>query len=223
MTIETPEPLPSLPSIPSQPRPAEYQRLAREIAGGTWAGLEPLGVALLGSSALDFLRPFFVVEGARLGFSVRVFVGEFAQLEQPILAPESSLYASSDVLALNFQPSDVAPDVFDRFYRTRGAELDEVCRSLTSRMVDAAREFRRKAPDASAPSPISTSGTTPVSSETSGPPHGPMSGCRWSLAHPLQRKSSPSWRGISSEPFRRCGEGPRSAWCSTWTTPSGVA
>lgn len=134
------------PDIPPSPRPAEYQRLAREISALTGDHLESLGVALLASSTLDLLRPIMVVEGARARWRVDLLVGAYGQLEQLVMDPTGPLYeAPPDILVLAFQPSDVAPDVFDRYYATDGRGLDTVCEDLTGRLIDAARTFRDRA------------------------------------------------------------------------------
>lgn len=134
-----------LPEIPADPRPAEYQRLAREISTTDHPSLEPVSIAMLGSSTLELIRPVFTVEGARRGLSVDLFLGDFGQLEQPVLQESSDLYqARPDALVLAFQPTDLFPDAFDRFYATEGAQIDEVCSDLTDRLVSAARTFRER-------------------------------------------------------------------------------
>lgn len=134
-----------LPAIPADPRPGEYQRLAREIGALEDAGLQPFGVAILSSSTLDFFRPVLVVEGARAGFAVDLFLGDFGQLEQPILDDASALHAAArDVLLLAFQPTDLSPDAFARYYASGGEELDAVCVGLTDRLLAAARAFRER-------------------------------------------------------------------------------
>lgn len=132
-----------LPDIPANPRPADYQRLAREISTRQQVGLEPLNVSVLASFTLDFLRPVLIVEGARSGFRFDLFLGEFGQLEQPLLEGSSQLYQSkADILVLAFQPTHLAPDAFDRYYATGGEDLDAVCDELTERLLRGARTFR---------------------------------------------------------------------------------
>jgi FkbH-like protein len=134
-----------MPVIPADPTPGEYIRLAREIATNERSGLEPLRVAILGSSTLEFVRPALTVEGARVGFDVDLFVGDFGQLEQALLDEKGALLESErDVLVLAFQPGDLAPDAIDRFYATNGERLDTLCTELTDRLVGAAVTFRGK-------------------------------------------------------------------------------
>ncbi len=133
----------TMPAIPPRPRPAEYQRLAREIHAVERPELGALRVAVLSSSTLEFLKPVLIVEGAREGYAVDLFLGEFGQLEQPVLDPDGPLYASpKDVLVLIFQPGDLVPDALDRYYATGGSELDSVCRLLIDRLTAAAKKFR---------------------------------------------------------------------------------
>jgi FkbH-like protein len=130
-------------NIPPDPRPSEYQRLAREIEVSRRHGMEPLRIAMLTSSTVNLLRPVMIVEGARLGFALDFFAGDFGQLEQPVLDSNSLLYsAPRDVLVLAFQPADLVPDVFDRYYASTGRDLDTLCAELTDRLVAAARAFR---------------------------------------------------------------------------------
>ena len=132
-------------AIPLELRPGEYLRLAREISAAPRPELEHLRIAILASSTLDFLRPVLIVEAARSGFGFDPFLGAFGQLEQPVLDDASELYSSErDALVLVFQPTDLMPDVIDRYYRTNGRELGTLCADLTNRLIRAARTFREK-------------------------------------------------------------------------------
>ncbi|MGD2047602.1 MAG: HAD-IIIC family phosphatase [Gemmatimonadota bacterium] len=134
-----------IPAIPPDPSPGDYQRLAREISSLEGGPLEPLHVAMLASSTLNFLRPVITVEGARAGFGLDLFLGEFGQLEQPVLDGSSELYSSSrDVLVLAFQPDEVAPTPFDRYHASNGNDLDALCAELTGRLLEAAKTFRNR-------------------------------------------------------------------------------
>lgn len=129
--------------IPSDLRPAQYQRIARRVLAGEYGDLEPLRMAILGSFTLEFIRAPVVVEAARAGFAVDLHIGDFGQLEQPILDRGSALRSSPrDVLVLAFQPADLAPDVFYRYYATNGSDLDSLCGELIDRLVQSARTYR---------------------------------------------------------------------------------
>ncbi|MGE3595691.1 MAG: HAD-IIIC family phosphatase [Dehalococcoidia bacterium] len=133
-------------TIPWDLGPAQYQRIARQLAAAPAPGLSPLRLGMLASYTLDFLRPVVTVEAARVGFTANLYLGDFGQLEQPVLDPGSSLHAfAPELLVLLFQPADLVPSVFDRFYSTGGSELDAVCGDLIERLVATARAFRAQA------------------------------------------------------------------------------
>lgn len=85
------------------------------------------------------------MEAARAGYAVDLHVGEFGQLEQAILDPASAVYAEErDFLVLAFQPTDIAPEAFDRFHASGGRRMEGLCEDLTDRLVAAARAFRER-------------------------------------------------------------------------------
>lgn len=130
-------------AVPDDPQPSEYQRLARRIDSGEFAELRPATVAILSGSTLTFVKPSLTVEAARSGLRLNTVLGEFGQLEQPILDPSSPIRAADpDYLVLLFQPTDVSPDAVDRIYRTGGSEFDALGEELLDRLVSAARTFR---------------------------------------------------------------------------------
>lgn len=130
-------------SIPEDPRPSDYQRLARTIASGEFPQLDPITLGILSGSTLDLLKPVLIVEAARAGLRVDLVIGEFGQLEQPLLDPNSHLRtAAPDALLLFFQLTDVAPDAVDRLYRGNGEAFEALTAEILSRLVSAAVQFR---------------------------------------------------------------------------------
>lgn len=88
----------------------DYHRLARTLDADA-GSLQPLGVAILSSCNLEFIRPFLVVEGARAGFSLSPTFGPFGQIEQQIIDRSSSLHrAAPDAVVMVLRPEDISPD-----------------------------------------------------------------------------------------------------------------
>ncbi len=76
--------MPEASTVASDPRtllktgmtPADYHRAARAIRGAdALPGMTPLRVAVLSSFAAEFLEPFLVVEGMRVGLQLKAYLG----------------------------------------------------------------------------------------------------------------------------------------------------
>jgi len=127
-------------------QPAEYVRLARELAAAPRADALPQRVAILASHTFEFIRPFLVVEGAQLGLAITPYFAPFGQFEQALAAPLTPDHAAGpDALVLAMRPEDLDPDAVVRFYATGGKRLGALLDEMVERLVSCARMFRDRA------------------------------------------------------------------------------
>ncbi len=126
--------------------PADYHRVAREIeSAADVPELASLRVAVLSSHSLQFIRPFFIVEGARSGYLIAPYFGPFGQFEQELSPDDSDLYRfEPDALVLALRPEDVDPNALVRFHASGGERFQTLAGELVDRLVHCVERFRER-------------------------------------------------------------------------------
>ncbi|HWO89855.1 MAG TPA: HAD-IIIC family phosphatase [Gemmatimonadales bacterium] len=131
--------------MPTDLTSADYFRLSRTLQKEPRPDLADVRVACLGSHSLQFVEPFLVVEGARLGMRITSYFGPFGQFEQEIGNQESGLNRfGADALVLWLRPEDVDPDASIRFHGSGGSRFRTVVAESIKRLVGCAQEFRAR-------------------------------------------------------------------------------
>lgn len=106
--------------------PASYSGAAHAIGRLQDAGLRRLRLAILASFTIDFLRPYLVVEAARRGIALDLFIGPFGQFEQQALDPDSGLLRfKPDIVFMAMAVEDAAPRLCDGFLALNGEAVAE--------------------------------------------------------------------------------------------------
>ncbi len=94
----------------------ELARLARQIAEERPAELRWMKAAVLASFTTDFLKPYLIVESARRGIGLDLWLGPYGQIEQQALDAGSALHAEQpDVVLILPRLEDLAPELGHRF------------------------------------------------------------------------------------------------------------
>src|SRR5258705_13925426 len=106
--------------------PHAYAKGERALAGVAWEPTRSCEIAVLVSFTADLLRPYIVVEAARLGVRAEVAIGPFNQFEQAALDGGGLLRRKRFAVAVAaFRLEDVAPRLAYDVVRLDGQQLDE--------------------------------------------------------------------------------------------------
>lgn len=136
---------PALPP-PAAP-PAEFQAAARRVlaAEAPFEALPRLGLFLTGTSTLDLLSPYLVVEGARRGRRLELEIGPYNVLEQLYLDAGSSIYgAGVDAVVLFAQLADLDPVLAERPLSLSIAAQHERVAAVVARLRGLVEAFRQR-------------------------------------------------------------------------------
>jgi hypothetical protein len=91
--------------------PADFVNESRKILAAPNKNLTGKTIGLLATFTLDFLLPYFVVEGARRGLLLDLKVGPFNQIEMQLLDPKSDAVGSDvDVVLIAARIEDLVSD-----------------------------------------------------------------------------------------------------------------
>lgn len=127
-----------------KPTPATYISAARQIEAGRFDHLTPVRVGILATFTADFLRPYFVVEGAARRLRVQPHFAPFNQLEQQALDPSSALHAARpDVVVVAARLEDLAPRLVGRFVALSAQEIDDELEAVRTRLAALLDGLRR--------------------------------------------------------------------------------
>jgi FkbH-like protein len=127
-------------------KPADYARLARDVrTADAIPGTTPLRLAILASWSCQFLEPFLVVEGLRLGFRVELHFGAFGQFEQELSDPAGAFWDfAPDVVVLAMRPEDVEPDAVVRYHASGGQRFRTLAETMLDRLTGCADAVRSR-------------------------------------------------------------------------------
>jgi len=129
-----------------QPTPAGYLKAARELESGPPTGLRPINVAILATFTAEFLRSYLMVESAKRGLEVKLYVAPFNQLEQQILNQKSPLYTfQPDVVVMAARLEEVAPVLTHRFLSLSKTAMERAIEEVQHRLrglIEGLRQHR---------------------------------------------------------------------------------
>lgn len=124
---------------------AEVLRRAREVESGL--PTEAPCLAVLASFSADLLRPYLLVESARLGLALRPWIGPYHQFEQLVLDDRSALWEKRpDLVWLALRLEDVErhlAEEADGPLPVRAAERLAACRQRVVTLAQAVRSRSR--------------------------------------------------------------------------------
>jgi FkbH-like protein len=127
----------------SPTKPAEYLRAAREIERSSDA--PGVRLAVISTFTAELLRPFIVVEGHRLGCTVKPWFGPFGQLEQLVLDDGSPLWQNQpDVLWIALRVEDVDRHLVHDSAAIGPQATGERLTAICTRLLELATAARRK-------------------------------------------------------------------------------
>lgn len=90
--------------------PADYLPLSRRIEEGVFSNLLPLKVGLLSSFTTEPMKPYLVVEAARLGIGAQFLFGGYARIESMAFDNTSDLYRfGPDVIVIAWRLEEAVP------------------------------------------------------------------------------------------------------------------
>jgi predicted enzyme involved in methoxymalonyl-ACP biosynthesis len=100
-------------------------------------------VAVLRSFTIEPVLPLMRASARLYGLETSVWVGEFNNYAQEILAPDSALYRfDPQVVVLALQTRDLVPDVWQRFTELSPADVDACLAQALSDLRSWVRAFR---------------------------------------------------------------------------------
>ena len=126
------------------PTPAAYLRAARLIkdAGGT--GLRSVRVAVLSSDTVEVIRPYLVVESARLGFAFQPWFAPWGQIEQQALDDGSDLHTEDpDVVLVLARLEEWSPELCDRFLLRDDNQIKAARKDILQRLENLLSGLRK--------------------------------------------------------------------------------
>jgi FkbH-like protein len=126
--------------------PAHYLRQSREVEA-RWKerGEQVTRFAVLGSFTVDFLRPFLIVEGDRIGVAIDPWFGPFGQFEQLVLDGGSALWARPvDVAWVALRIEDVDPRLAQELPSLGPEERQERVARVRRRATELAKRLRER-------------------------------------------------------------------------------
>lgn len=133
--VSAPAPAAQIPPPGTALSRADYARLSGEIVAARDESLRWLRVAVLSSFTADLLKPYLVVEGARRGLGLDLWLAPFGQIEQQALDPRSALHEqSADVVLILPRLEDLAPELPHRFVAHANEALDAARKNLANRL-----------------------------------------------------------------------------------------
>lgn len=133
--MSAPEQAPIIPPPGAALTRADYARLSGEIAAARIESVRWLRVAVLSSFTSDLLKPYLIVEGARRGLGIDLWLAPFGQIEQQALDPRSELHAQAAELVLILpRLEDLAPELSHRFVAHAAEALEAARKNLTGRL-----------------------------------------------------------------------------------------
>lgn len=123
---------------------ADYARLSGEVLGEKDESLRWLRVAVVSSFTTDLLKPYLVVEAARRGLGLDLWLAPFGQVEQQALDPGSALHEqAADVVMILFHLEDFAPELVCRFVAHSREDLDKAREDIARRLRALLEAIRR--------------------------------------------------------------------------------
>lgn len=127
-----------------EPTAHSYAKAARALSSHAWSPAHSCRVAVLASFTADLLRPYLVVEAARLGIRADVTIGPFNQFEQA--AHDGGLLRRErfDLVVLAFRLEDLAPRLARELLRLDGDQVAQELREMEAR-IDALLALVRQA------------------------------------------------------------------------------
>lgn len=124
--------------------PHAYAKAERALAGLSWEPARSCEIAVLASFTADLLRPYIVVEAARLGVRAEVAVGPFNQFEQTVLDGDGFLRRKRFAIAVAaFRLEDVAPRLAYDVLHLDSKQLDQELQALDARIDNLLTLFRQ--------------------------------------------------------------------------------
>ena len=127
-----------------EPKPAPYISAARQIASSSSDDLRLVRVSMLSSFTAEVLRPYLVVEGARLGLHILPHFCPFNQIEIQALDPMSDLYQSQpDVIVVALRLEEVAPNLVWRYVALSRTEVEAELSKLQARLQSLLSQIRQ--------------------------------------------------------------------------------
>ena len=137
---------PLVPASAPPQRPADYLRQSRAVQAAWKDRGEPvIHVAVLGSFTTEFLGPFLIVEGDRLGVAIDPWFGPFGQFEQLVLDKRSALWARPvDVAWVALRIEDVDPRLVQELPALGSVERQERLARVRRRAAELARRLRER-------------------------------------------------------------------------------
>lgn len=103
-------------------------------------------LALIGSRTLDFLKSYLIVEAARRGIGLEVWIGPYGQIEQQALDPQSELYQfKADMVVILPDIEEIAPSQIWSYQSlaTNIDELNQTQEHLVSRFQNVISSIRQ--------------------------------------------------------------------------------
>jgi FkbH-like protein len=130
-----------LAAVDERPGVAAYMQAARQIAQFK-EELIPVRVALLASFTIDAAVPFLLVEAARIGFAVEVYVAPFNTVKQELLGAESGCarHRSEIVFVANLA-GDVCPVLLQDVV---SGDIEPQIEALVAELMGPLQEFRKR-------------------------------------------------------------------------------
>lgn len=124
--------------------PTSYIRASRILGEEEFSCLTQLNVAVLSTANFDLVRPYLVVDCARLGMQIDPYFAPFNQLEQEVLNANSQLYASNpDVVVVAARLEELELDLVERFISLSQNKLNSAVASIEARIEGLIQSIRQ--------------------------------------------------------------------------------
>lgn len=127
------------------PTPASYISTCRQVESYTGDDLKRIRVAMLSSFTAEILRPYLVVEGARVGNKILIHFCPFNQIEVQVLNPASELYqANSDVIIVAISLEDISPQLVWRYTTLSNTDIEAEISTIQERVQKLLGKLRQQ-------------------------------------------------------------------------------